>query len=41
MEDVTLARFIGEGIPGTSMPGFGKTLTGEQLDDLIAFIRTW
>ncbi len=38
---VTLAGFIAEGLPGTSMPGFGKTLTGEQIADLVAFIGTW
>jgi mono/diheme cytochrome c family protein len=38
---VTLARFIAEGLPGTSMPGFAKTLTGEQIADLVAFIDTW
>ena len=30
-----------EGLPGTSMPGFGETLTDEQIADLVAFIRTW
>ncbi len=38
---VTLARFIAEGLPDTSMPGFGKTLTGEQIADLVTFIGTW
>ncbi len=41
MDDATLVRFIAEGLPGTSMPGFGKTLTDEQIADLVAFIRTW
>ncbi|MEE9491631.1 MAG: c-type cytochrome, partial [Dehalococcoidia bacterium] len=41
MDDPTLARFITEGIPGTSMPGFGKTFADEQIEDLVAFIRTW
>jgi putative copper resistance protein D len=41
MDDATLARFIAEGLPGTSMPGFGRTLTDEQIADLVAFIRTW
>jgi len=40
MDDATLAKFIAEGVPGTSMPGFGKTLTEEQIADLVAFIRT-
>jgi mono/diheme cytochrome c family protein len=41
MDDATLSGFISEGLPGTSMPGFGKTLTDEQIADLVAFIRTW
>jgi mono/diheme cytochrome c family protein len=41
MDDATLATFIAEGFPGTSMPGFGKTLTDEQIADLVAFIRSW
>ena len=41
MDDTTLSGFISEGLPGTSMPGFGKTLTDEQIADLVAFIRTW
>jgi len=38
---VTLATFIAEGLPGTSMPGFGKTLTDEPIADLVSFVRTW
>jgi mono/diheme cytochrome c family protein len=41
MDDATLATFIAEGLSGTSMPGYGKTLTGEQIAALVAFIRTW
>ena len=41
MDDATLASFITEGLSGTSMPGFGKTLTEEQVADLLAFIRAW
>ena len=41
MEDAMLSGFISEGLPGTSMPGFGDTLTEEQISDLVAFIRTW
>jgi mono/diheme cytochrome c family protein len=41
MDDATLSGFISEGLQGTSMPGFGKTLTDEQIADLVAFIRTW
>jgi len=33
-----LERTIREGLPGTSMPGFGELLSSEQLGDLIAFI---
>ncbi len=38
---VTLAKFIAEGLPDTSMPGYGKTLTGERIADLGALVRTW
>ncbi|HSR34749.1 MAG TPA: c-type cytochrome [Anaerolineae bacterium] len=41
MDDTALAKLIGEGFPGTSMPGYGKTLTSEQIADLVAFIRAW
>jgi mono/diheme cytochrome c family protein len=41
MDDAVLFGFISEGLQGTSMPGFGKTLTDEQIEDLVAFIRTW
>ncbi len=41
MDDAALATFIAEGLPGTSMPGFGNTLTDEQIADLVAFIHTW
>jgi mono/diheme cytochrome c family protein len=41
MDDATLSGFISEGLPGASMPGFGKTLTDEQIADLVVFIRTW
>jgi mono/diheme cytochrome c family protein len=41
MDDAAIAKFIAESLPGISMPGFGKTLTDEQIADLIAFIRTW
>ena len=38
---VTLTKFIAEGLPGTSMLGFRKTLTDKQIADPVAFIRTW
>jgi mono/diheme cytochrome c family protein len=41
MDDATLSGFISQGLSGTSMPGFGKTLTDEQIADLVAYIRTW
>jgi mono/diheme cytochrome c family protein len=41
MDDATLSGFISEGLPGTSMPSFSKTLTDEQIEDIVAFIRTW
>jgi mono/diheme cytochrome c family protein len=41
MDDAMLYRFIAEGISGTSMPGFGKTLTEAVIEDLIAYMRTW
>jgi mono/diheme cytochrome c family protein len=41
MDDASLSGFISEGLPGTSMPGFGGTLTDVQIVDLVAFIRTW
>ena len=33
-----LERTIRDGLPGTAMPGFGKTFSAEQLADLIAFL---
>jgi mono/diheme cytochrome c family protein len=41
MDDARLSGFISEGLSGTSMPGFSKTLTDDQIADLVAFIRTW
>jgi len=40
MDDATLSSFISMGLPGAAMPGFSKTLTDEQIADLVAFIRT-
>ena len=40
MDDATVTKFINEGISGTSMPGFGKTLSKEQIADVIAYVRT-
>lgn len=36
-----LIEFISKGMPGAPMPGFGKTLTDEQMTDLVSFIRSW
>ncbi|MGE5264939.1 MAG: c-type cytochrome [Acidobacteriota bacterium] len=41
LDPATLTGFINKGLPGTAMPGFGKTLTGDQMTDLVTFIRTW
>jgi mono/diheme cytochrome c family protein len=41
MDDAALTIFITESIPSISMPGFGKTLTDDQIEDLVAFIRSW
>lgn len=41
LDDAALADFIGQGVPGTVMPGFGKTLTPGQIADVVAFIRSW
>ena len=41
MDDARFAGFIVEGLSGTSMPGYGRTLTQEQIADLVAFIRAW
>ena len=41
LDDATMATFIGEGVPGSAMPGFDKTLTPEQIRDVVTFIRSW
>jgi mono/diheme cytochrome c family protein len=41
MDDVTLTKFITDGITGTSMPSWKETLTDDEIEDVIAFIRTW
>ncbi|HXV75824.1 MAG TPA: c-type cytochrome [Candidatus Polarisedimenticolaceae bacterium] len=33
-----LERTIRDGLPGTSMPGYGELFSSDQLDDLIAFV---
>jgi len=41
VDDTNLSAFISEGLSGTAMPGFGKTLTEDQIADLVAFMHTW
>lgn len=41
LDDASLVAFITEGVPGTAMPAFHKTLTTDQIADLAAFIRSW
>lgn len=41
LDDARLSGFISKGLPGSAMPGFGETLTDEQVADLVAFIRSW
>ena len=41
LDDAAAVAFIGEGVPGTAMPGFDKTLTAEQIVDVMAYIRSW
>lgn len=41
MDAEAIGRFISEGVPGTSMPGFAKTLTANQVADVVAFVRGW
>ena len=40
MDDASLSQFIKKGIPPV-MPGFGETLTSEQVNDLVNAIRSW
>lgn len=32
---------VAEGRPGTPMPGYAGSLTDQQIDDLVVFIRSW
>jgi mono/diheme cytochrome c family protein len=41
MDDATLGSLIEEGLPGTSMPGFTKTLEKDQIGDVVQFVRSW
>jgi mono/diheme cytochrome c family protein len=41
LDDESLTLAIAEGVPGTSMPSFDKTLTRIQIRELAATIRRW
>ena len=41
MDDVTIGSTIKNGLAGTRMPGFAKTLSEQQIADVITFIRSW
>lgn len=39
--DQDFRNFVEEGQPALKMPGFRKTLSRSDLDDIIAYVRTW
>ena len=41
IDDATLKQFIHDGQVNLRMPAFGKTFSSEQIEDVIAFIRSW
>jgi mono/diheme cytochrome c family protein len=41
LNDDELKEFIATGQMDLKMPAYGKTLSGEDMDNLVAFIRTW
>jgi len=41
MEDADLRDFIASGQMNLKMPAFGKTLTAEELADIVAYLRSW
>jgi mono/diheme cytochrome c family protein len=41
IDNIIMKQFISEGQMNLFMPSFKNTLTSEQLDDVIAYIRTW
>ncbi len=41
INDADLKEFINAGDPDLKMPGFAKTLREEEMNDLIAFMRSW
>jgi mono/diheme cytochrome c family protein len=41
LDEQSIARFVADGIPGTNMPAFARTLRSEQITDIAAYIRAW
>jgi mono/diheme cytochrome c family protein len=41
MDDDLVASVVADGPPGAAMPGFGKTLSKQEIADVTAFIRSW
>ena len=41
LSETDLREFISSGQANLNMPSFAKTLSNEELDDIIAFIRSW
>lgn len=41
LSDADLKEFIASGQMSLKMPPFGKTLTDDELNDIVAFIRSW
>ena len=41
LDTASLSVFINKGLPAAGMPGFGKTLTEEQMSDLMAYVGSW
>jgi mono/diheme cytochrome c family protein len=39
LDGSAVSSFTAEGIPGTVMPAFGKTLSADQVADLVAFVK--
>ncbi len=40
IDDKTLKNFVANGQPNLRLPSFAKTLTSEQLNDVVGHIRT-
>jgi mono/diheme cytochrome c family protein len=41
LKDADLATYLQEGLPGTAMPSFAKTLTEDQREDVVQYLRSW